>query len=89
MYVVLASTIYFKTAAQMEVLVRQKEDEKWKRDLKESLDADHQALMKEFAAANFVQRARESSIVDSQNDLRTLSFLMQKVRLSCMMTWSI
>lgn len=79
-HVVLVLTMPFKAVAQMEVLVRQKEDEKWKRDLKESMDADHQALMKEFAAANFVQRATESKIIDSQNDLRTLSILMQKVR---------
>ena len=72
----------------MELLVRQKEDEKWKRDFKESMDADHQALMKEFAAANFVQRATESRIIDSQNDLRSLSILMQKVRFFIHMTTS-
>lgn len=83
-----ASILYFKAVAQMEMLVLQKEDEKWKRDFKESMDADHQAIMKEFATANFVQRATESRIVDSHDDLRTLSILMQKVRFFIHMTTS-
>jgi hypothetical protein len=86
--VLLSSTMHFKAVAQMEMLVLQKEGEKWKRDFKESMDADHQAIMKEFAAANFVQRATESRIIDSHNDLRTLSILMQKVRFFMDMTTS-
>lgn len=76
----LVLTMHIQAAAQMEALAGQKEDEKWKRDLKESLDADHKALLKEFAAVNFVQRATESKVIESQNDFRTLSIMMQKVR---------
>ncbi len=81
-YVLLVLTTHLQAAAQMETLARQKEDEKWKRDLRESLDADHQALLKEFSAVNFVQRATESKVIESQTDFRTLSIMMQKVRLT-------
>ena len=69
-----------QTASHMETQVYQKEDEKWKRNLKESLDADHKAVMNELAAANFSKRIMESNI--TENDRRTISRMMQRVRSS-------
>ncbi|KAK2465787.1 hypothetical protein APHAL10511_002331 [Amanita phalloides] len=68
----------FTTAANLEVLAHRKEDEKWKRDLKESLDADRIALVKELSGVNFVQRAMEDRVIESQNDCKQLLDMMQK-----------
>ena len=64
----------------METLVNQKADEKWKRDLKESQDADHKAIMDQLAAANFMQRVMETKLMDNQNEIKMISKMMQKVR---------
>ena len=69
-----------QTAAHMETLVNQKADEKWKRDLKESQDADHKAIMDQLAAANFMQRVMESTLRDNQNEIKMISKMMQKAR---------
>ena len=70
----------FQAASHMEIQVHHKEDEKWKRNLVESLDADHKAVMNELAAANFPKRIMESGV--TENDRRTISRMMQRVRLS-------
>ncbi|KAF8351816.1 kinase-like domain-containing protein [Amanita rubescens] len=67
----------FMLAAHMETLARQKEDEMWHRGLQESLYADRKAVMEEFAAPNFVQRVTENGPSDNQNDIRTISMMMQ------------
>jgi hypothetical protein len=67
-----------QTVSHMETQVYQKEDEKWKRNLKESLDADHQEVMKELAASNFSKRITECNI--TENDRKTISRMMQRVR---------
>ncbi len=67
----------------METLTWQKEDEKWHRGLQESLYADRKAVMEEFAAPNFVERVTESGPSNNQNDIRTISMMMQGVREWC------
>ena len=70
----------FQIAAHMETLAWQKEDEKWRTGLQESLYADRRVVMEEFAAPNFVERVTESRPSDNQNDIRTISTMMQGVR---------
>ena len=67
----------------METLARQKEDERWRTGLQESLHADRRAVMEEFAAPNFVERVTESRPSDNDNDIRTISMMMQGVRKWC------
>lgn len=64
----------------METLVNQKADEKWKRDLKESQDADHKAIMDQLAAGDFLQRVMASKLMENQNEIKVISMMMQKVR---------
>lgn len=64
----------------METLVHQKEAEKWRRELKESQDADHKAVMDQFAAADFTQRVTDSKVLEGQNDIKSILVMMQKVR---------
>lgn len=73
-----ASLTIIQATSHMETQVYQKEDEKWKRNLKESLDADHQEVMKELAASNFPKRITECNI--TENDRKTISRMMQRVR---------
>ncbi|KAF8736279.1 hypothetical protein AX14_000540 [Amanita brunnescens Koide BX004] len=68
--------VTFMAASHMEIQVHHKEDEKWKRNLVESLDADHKAVMNELAAANFPKRIMESGV--TENDRRTISRMMQR-----------
>jgi serine/threonine protein kinase len=65
-------------ATNLESLAWQKEDEKWKRDLSESLDADHQAFMKLLSSVTLVQQAADSKLTESQSDMRKLLNMIQK-----------
>jgi hypothetical protein len=62
------------------LLAWQKEDEKWKRDLSESLDADHMAIMKLLSSVTLVQQAADSKLTESQGDMRKLLNMIQQVR---------
>lgn len=57
-----------------------KENEKWTRGLKESMDADHKAIMEQFAAIDFTQRVTESELWQHRDDIRAILMMMQKVR---------
>lgn len=58
----------------------QDEDEKWKRNIKESWDADHVDVMKQFSAVDFKQRVVDSKVTECHDDIRALQVMMQKVR---------
>lgn len=62
----------------MEMLARQKADDEWRKHLKESLEADHKAVMEQLAAPNFVQRVKDSEL--TLNDQREISAIIQRVR---------
>lgn len=70
--------IIFQTAAQMETLTHQRADDEWRRSLKESLDADHKAIMGLLAAPNLVQRVKESEL--TSYDQKEISAMIQSVR---------
>ncbi|KAF8351809.1 kinase-like domain-containing protein [Amanita rubescens] len=59
-------------------LVHQKEDEKWQRNLEESLDADHKDIMRQLSAVGFKQRVVESNLTECRDDIKALSTMMQR-----------
>lgn len=69
-----------QVAAHMEMLARQKEDDKWSRGLQDSLYADRKTVIETFAAPDFVQWVTESGPTNNQNDIRKISMMMQGVR---------
>jgi hypothetical protein len=67
----------YQTVSQMDAW---KENEKWTRNLKESFDADHKAIMEQFAAIDFTERVMASKLLQHQDDKRAILMMMQKVR---------
>jgi len=73
---ILDCLITFMTAAQLEGLVAQREEEEWRTKLKESLDADHKAVMQQFASPNFLERVKESEL--TKNEQKVVTTIMQR-----------
>ncbi|KAF8633770.1 hypothetical protein AX15_001276 [Amanita polypyramis BW_CC] len=64
--------------ANLETLVWQKEDEKWKRDFRECLDEDNRVILKLLSNENLVRQASEFEILENQNEMRGLLEKLQK-----------
>lgn len=65
-------------ATNLESLAWQQEDERWKRDLQESLDDDRRAVKKLLSSVTFVQHAQASTVMQNQTDMKKLLNMMQK-----------
>lgn len=70
----------FQAGAHMEGLVHQHEDEKWKRNITESKDADHIDVMSQLSDVNLKQRLMDSKLTECHDDVRAMSMMLQKVR---------
>ena len=70
----------------MEGLVYQYEDERWKRNLTESKDADHMDVISQLSDVNLKQRLMDSKLTECHDDVRAMSMMLQKVRQSHMWT---
>ena len=64
----------------MQGLVHQHEDERWKRNITESKDADHKDVMAQLADVNLNQRLTESRLIECHEDVRAMSMMLQQVR---------
>jgi dsDNA-binding SOS-regulon protein len=63
----------------MEGLVHQHEDEKWKRNITESKDADHIDVMSQLSDANLKQRLMDSKLTECHDDVTAMSMMLQEV----------
>ncbi|KAF8736321.1 hypothetical protein AX14_000497 [Amanita brunnescens Koide BX004] len=68
----------FNAAAHMQGLVHQHEDERWKRNITESKDADHKDVMAQLADVNLNQRLTESRLIECHEDVRAMSMMLQQ-----------
>ena len=60
--------------------MHQLEDEKWKRNITESKDADHIDVMSQLSDVNLKQRLMDSKLTECHDDVRAMSMMLQKVR---------
>lgn len=70
-----------QTTSQMEMLAGQNDAQKWRMHMKESHDANHKAIVKEFSNVNFMQQVMQSNLTENRNDTKAILTMMQRVRL--------